>query len=165
MTDILTETQTILARAIKLDTDPALARAMKQILAAAQTNRWQRYDDYGLSLIPATDQDTDRLRDMHPACQNHAACGPGWFDLLHATFVVISEKCPGAEWWTTDIKEKFGALRVYWSGDLPDDGDLVLDAAESLSEHVCEECGAPGSTREGGWIRTLCDQHHQEQKR
>lgn len=56
----------------------------------------------------------------------------------------------------TQIKEKFGTLRVYSSG-----GDEfcsgVIAMAESMSAITCEDCGVPGKAREGGWIRTLCD--------
>ncbi len=61
------------------------------------------------------------------------------------------------------IKEKFGGLRFYYSG-----GDDVIDGmvrmAESWAAHSCEECGAPGKSREGGWIRTLCDTHEAERQ-
>src|SRR5690554_4283427 len=121
--DIFSETHAILAAAITADTDPALARAMKHLLAAAQASRWQRYDDYALSLVPATDRDMLRIWDVHHACANIPSCGAGWHDLLRAVFVVIEEKWSDAEWRTTDIKEKFGGLRIYWSGDLPVEGD------------------------------------------
>jgi hypothetical protein len=59
------------------------------------------------------------------------------------------------------IKEKFGSLRFYYSG-----GDEYVSGAvnfaESMSVDLCEECGAPGKRRDGGWIRTLCDQHENE---
>lgn len=58
------------------------------------------------------------------------------------------------------IKEKFGGLRFYYDG-----GDErvygMVRMAESWAAHTCEECGAPGKQRGGGWIRTLCD-HHEE---
>lgn len=56
------------------------------------------------------------------------------------------------------IKEKFGTLRFYITG-----GDRyihgAIQMADSMSEHICEECGNAGVRRPGGWIRTLCDQH------
>lgn len=56
----------------------------------------------------------------------------------------------------TQIKEKYGTLRVYHNG-----GDEfcqgVIDMAESMSSVTCEDCGVPGKVRDGGWIRTLCD--------
>lgn len=59
------------------------------------------------------------------------------------------------------IKEKFGGLRFYYDG-----GDQrimgMVSMAESWAHHSCEQCGAPGTQRSGGWIRTLCDKHEQE---
>ena len=56
------------------------------------------------------------------------------------------------------VKEKFGGLRFYYHG-----GDDVVDGmvrmAESWAAHTCEVCGNVGSTRGGGWIRTLCNEH------
>lgn len=56
------------------------------------------------------------------------------------------------------VKEKFGTLRFYYDG-----GDSVINGmvrmAESMSATTCEECGAAGKQRSGGWIRTLCDEH------
>ena len=61
------------------------------------------------------------------------------------------------------IKEKFGTLRFYYTG-----GDEFIHGAvwlaESLSGQICEECGAPGKTRSGGWVRTLCDTHEAERE-
>lgn len=56
------------------------------------------------------------------------------------------------------VKEKFGMLRIYYTG-----GDLKTSAmisfAESLSEHICETCGkfdiTVGKTTEG-WIHSIC---------
>lgn len=61
----------------------------------------------------------------------------------------------------TQVKEKFGGLRFYYNG-----GDDyirgVVDMAEEMSYVTCEECGAPGKLRKGGWVRTLCDEHAEE---
>lgn len=56
------------------------------------------------------------------------------------------------------VKEKFGGLRFYFSGG-DDYIDGIVDMAESMSYRTCEECGAPGTATEGGWIRTLCEEH------
>lgn len=65
---------------------------------------------------------------------------------------------PVAQVVAIQVKEKFGGLRFYYSG-----GDDyirgVVDMAEEMSYVTCEECGAPGKQRSGGWIRTLCDEH------
>lgn len=61
------------------------------------------------------------------------------------------------------VKEKFGGLRFYYEG-----GDATIDGmvrmAESWAAHHCEDCGKPGKSRSGGWIRTLCDEHEAERQ-
>lgn len=61
------------------------------------------------------------------------------------------------------IKEKFGGLRFYHDG-----GDQFVRGLVTMAEewaHVtCEECGHPGESRSGGWIRTLCDEHEAERQ-
>jgi len=64
----------------------------------------------------------------------------------------------------SQIKEKFGTLRFYYTG-----GDEFVDGlehmADSMSAVMCEDCGCPGKSRssKGKWIRTLCDKHAEEQ--
>lgn len=58
------------------------------------------------------------------------------------------------------VKEKFGTLRFYVTGG-DDYIHGLISMAESMSAVTCEECGAPGKNRGGGWVRTLCD-HHEE---
>ena len=61
------------------------------------------------------------------------------------------------------IKEKFGGLRFYYDG-----GDSFVDGMVTMAEvwasTTCEECGAPGVSRHGGWIKTLCDHHHNKRQ-
>jgi hypothetical protein len=59
------------------------------------------------------------------------------------------------------IKEKFGGLRFYYSGG-NDEIQGMVTMAESWAGVACEECGAIGERRSGGWIRTLCDKHEAE---
>ena len=61
------------------------------------------------------------------------------------------------------IKEKFGGLRFYYDGGDEHISGMVR-MAESWASHTCEECGKPGRSREGGWIRTLCDEHEAERQ-
>jgi len=54
------------------------------------------------------------------------------------------------------VKEKYGGLRVYFSGG----DDYVFGAvsmAEEYSYKICEICGNAGKPNKGGWISTLCD--------
>lgn len=61
------------------------------------------------------------------------------------------------------IKEKFGGLRFYYRG-----GDRYVDGlvqmADNWAARTCEQCGAVGKQRAGGWVKTLCDQHEQERQ-
>lgn len=56
------------------------------------------------------------------------------------------------------VKEKFGSLRFYYRGG-DDQIDGMVRMAESMSEVSCEECGAPGKSNRGGWIRVGCPTH------
>lgn len=53
------------------------------------------------------------------------------------------------------VKEKFGTLRFY-IGAASDEVRNRVSRAEMESDTTCEECGAPGEIRGGGWIKTLC---------
>lgn len=59
------------------------------------------------------------------------------------------------------IKEKFGGLRFYYDGGDDHIAGMVR-MAEIWAGDSCEECGAPGVRRSGGWVRTLCDKHEAE---
>jgi hypothetical protein len=103
------------------------------------------------------------------------AVGAGWYPILEALCANIQSHI---DWRNREnevvpqvvveqIKEKFGGLRFYYQG-----GDEQIHGmvrmAEAWAANCCEECCAPGIRRNGGWIRTLCDQHeaeHQERLR
>lgn len=54
------------------------------------------------------------------------------------------------------VKEKYGGLRLYFSG-----GDEYVEGlvsmAEAMSYKICEVCGNKGEPNKGGWISTLCE--------
>jgi hypothetical protein len=54
------------------------------------------------------------------------------------------------------IKEKYGGLRIYFSG-----GDEYVEGlvsmAEAISYTICEVCGNKGEPNKSGWISTLCE--------
>ncbi len=54
------------------------------------------------------------------------------------------------------IKEKFGGLRIYYSGG-DDYVEGIISMAEEYSYKVCEVCGNSGKPNKGGWISTLCN--------
>jgi hypothetical protein len=59
------------------------------------------------------------------------------------------------------IKEKFGGLRFYYQGG-DDYISGMVTMAETWAGSLCEDCGAIGERRSGGWVRTLCDKHEAE---
>ena len=89
-------------------------------------------------------------------------CGDGWFNLIYKLCADIDSVCEKLKLsdhnWphASQIKEKYGGLRFYTDCALNEVYDLI-EAAENLSLVTCQGCGLPGKTRDGGWIRTLCD--------
>ena len=75
--------------------------------------------------------------------------------------VEVPTKVPQVE--VHQIKEKFGGLRFYYEGG-DDQISGMVRMAEAWADTSCEECGAIGKRRSGGWIRTLCDVHEAERQ-
>jgi len=57
------------------------------------------------------------------------------------------------------VKEKFGTLRFHVHGGTAEMNNYI-DFAEAMTSHVCEECGSPGKSRSGSWVKVLCNEHH-----
>jgi hypothetical protein len=56
------------------------------------------------------------------------------------------------------VKEKYGGLRVYFSGG-DDYVEGLVSMAEAISYKICEICGNKGEPNKNGWISTLCETH------
>jgi len=54
------------------------------------------------------------------------------------------------------VKEKYGGLRLYFSGG-DDYVEGLVSMAEAFSYKVCEVCGNKGEPNKSGWISTLCE--------
>lgn len=81
--------------------------------------------------------------------------GNGW-EVLLAPIINEADRI-GAT--LTQVKEKFGKLRIYFSPGHADTDKLeeLIDAAERDSVKICEMCGKPGKLLvKGGWVKTLC---------
>lgn len=76
-------------------------------------------------------------------------------ELVRLIKIQYAKQVPQVEF--VQIKEKFGTLRVYYSGG-DDKIDGMVRLAESISGVTCEECAAPGETGGSYYIRTLCDE-------
>jgi hypothetical protein len=102
-------------------------------------------------------------------------CNNGWYDIISSVCWMIRGHEDNIVWQTkhkqkTDpdyqsdyfpvkfdqVKEKYGGLRLYFSG-----GDEYVEGlvsmAEAMSYKICEVCGNKGKPNEGGWISTFCD--------
>ena len=79
--------------------------------------------------------------------------GNGWHPLLDEMFTKLTAL--GWDREMTQVKEKFGQLRVY-IGEATNEMWQVVHEAERKSAKVCEECGQPGRPTGGGWVRTAC---------
>lgn len=66
------------------------------------------------------------------------------------------------------VKEKYGALRIYWhiDSDCTDDIDwavlneacgVLIDDLENETADLCIGCGAPATRHSTGWVMPFCD--------
>lgn len=58
----------------------------------------------------------------------------------------------------TQVKQKFGGLRIYTSGKQTESMREALDAAMTRASETCEDCGQIGSLRTEEWLRVQCDE-------
>ena len=85
-------------------------------------------------------------------------CSDGWFDLIYRLSKDLNEMEDLPEGFEIiQVKEKFGSLRVYPNYDNEKIYDRINQAEKEASE-TCESCGKPGELKEGGWMRTLCEE-------
>lgn len=93
-----------------------------------------------------------------------ASVGKGWQPLV----AEVLDKMDRVKFKVTQVKEKFGALRIYVDPAIPGGGyalddwdkmDNLTFGAEAKSRKVCADCGAPAETHrvgQSGWWVTLC---------
>lgn len=68
----------------------------------------------------------------------------------------------------SQIKEKFGGLRIYYSCDDKTTQLIisgVVDMAEQTCSHTCQISGAEGKLRGDGWFRVLSDEENLKYKK
>ena len=82
---------------------------------------------------------------------------PGWQPLIKRLFDDLFAL--GWDGQITQIKEKFGLLRLYLTTSANSEMRERVRAAEEESGSTCRVCGQPGELRYGGWIKVLCDEH------
>jgi len=103
--------------------------------------------------------------------------GEGWYEILSSLCWMIKQYEDSIIWQTEwnqktnpeyksdyfpvkfdQIKEKYGGLRVYFSG-----GDQYIEGlvsmAEAMSYKICDVCGNKGEANKQGWVSTRCEAH------
>lgn len=88
-------------------------------------------------------------------------CNDGWADVIEATLWLVQQraKVSALDVKVTQVKEKFGQLRIYHRGGDESIG-AAFDIAELVSGSVCEMCGMPGGVISvEGWLQARCGQH------
>ena len=90
--------------------------------------------------------------------------GDGWYEIINRLSKRLEraiEALPEEErqhYRAAQVKEKFGTLRFYMTASTDEMEEWIAEA-EKDSAVTCEDCGAPGELRGGGWLRTLCSEH------
>ena len=91
---------------------------------------------------------------------NYYECDKGWHHLIEETIAKIKEIDPDIQF--TQIKEKFGGLRIYVGRASEETYDVIAEA-EQKSYKTCEVCGQPGELdTKSGWWKTVCSEHKRE---
>jgi hypothetical protein len=99
------------------------------------------------------------------ATEGYPNCEEGWHDLLECACARIEAALvEGGTFRALQIKEKFGALRFYWCGDMSDTAKAKVGEAIALavarSGCTCEICGVEGRLyNRDGWLATACPEH------
>lgn len=83
--------------------------------------------------------------------------GAGWLPLIAQLHIDLLALDP--DYRVSQVKEKFGELRVYLASDETREIEALIDAATDASLTICDACGRPGALRTvAGWVLvTRCD--------
>jgi hypothetical protein len=128
------------------------------------TDEFEKYDEFAKTM-------EERFPKMFNEPYGGFCVGEGWWPVLANLCANIqhhldwknktAEVVPQVT--VAQIKEKFGGLRFYYEG-----GDEqirgMVSMAEAWAGNTCETCGKPGHRRDGGWLKTLCDEHEAERQ-
>lgn len=121
----------------------------------------------------------NRLKTPMQSCMSFGVeCNLGWYEIISSVCWMIKQHEENKEWTRKylekndperlasspeyfpvkfdQVKEKYGGLRLYFSGG-DDYVEGLVSMAEAFSYKVCEVCGNKGEPNKGGWIVTLCE--------
>lgn len=124
---------------------------------------------------------SNKDKDIRSSCMAWGCeIGNGWYEVLSNLCWMIKQHEQNKEWSNKylqendpeklkeepeyfpvkfdQVKEKYGGLRVYFSGG-DDYVEGLVSMAEAISYSICEICGNKGEPNKGGWISTRCEVH------
>lgn len=107
-------------------TPPFRRETIIELVVRMQRLRWQRAAPLTPLAMPPVEADLQALHQKHKRATVGFECLPGWTDLLDAAFTWLDEIASDRKWAPDQIKEKYGTLRFYWHGNLPDLGDAIM---------------------------------------
>jgi hypothetical protein len=82
-------------------------------------------------------------------------CEDGWFQIIWGMCEKLEKFNSPVRF--MQVKEKYGTLRVYYSGIWSDIDEEIIEQTEKLSETTCEICGNPGKIEVyRGWYKCYC---------
>jgi len=95
----------------------------------------------------------------YESCMAWGICvGDGWLNIIDQLSTELNEL--DVEY--SQIKEKFGELRVYLdilNQEHTNKAYNIVNKYEILSTTICEKCGKPGKrSTKNSWIKTICDE-------
>ncbi len=92
------------------------------------------------------------------------SCSDGWFDIIVRMFEKIKVSNEGLpddqKAFASQVKEKFGVLRVYMRNGLTEAVESAIKEAVKESSSTCEKCGDTETAclrTNRSWVKTLCD--------
>jgi hypothetical protein len=99
--------------------------------------------------------------DMDKTCMHWGLeCGDGWFQHIYDMCVDLDAVVNKDTFHFDQIKNKFGLLRVYYTGAGTEEAFDIVEQYENRSRHVCEECGKDAKLLSiKGWMTSRCKDH------
>lgn len=92
------------------------------------------------------------------------SCPRGWYHIIDDYFAAVNalQRKQDFRYKTTQVKEKFGGLRIYDEHTCPPDLKPALQdfksSAQGRADKTCTLCGGAGQFCDSGWADVLCSE-------
>lgn len=116
-------------------------------------DRWDPLYVHPQDINPNYDYTWTMLDDMDDGWR--IAFGEDFCNDIQAIYETLSDENK-QRFYPAQIKEKFGALRVYWNVEVNGMSDIIRKY-EDMSRKICVHCGKPAKYISTGWICPWCE--------